>query len=85
MNNKHKKTLNLIFENPVRSKINREHIENLFIGLGAEIKEIKCSRVSIFLNENVAIFHRPHPEKETDKGVVKSVREFLRRNGVQPC
>ena len=28
--------------------------------------------------------HEPHPEKETDKGAVKSVREFLIKAGVEP-
>jgi hypothetical protein len=31
-----------------------------------------------------AVFHEPHPEKETDKGAVKSVREFLIKAGVEP-
>jgi hypothetical protein len=29
-----------------------------------------------------AVFHRPHPEKETNKGAVISVREFLIKIGV---
>lgn len=28
----------------------------------------------ILLNEEEAVFHRPHPQKETDKGAVVSVR-----------
>ena len=31
-----------------------------------------------------AIFHQPHPQRETDKGAVKSVREFLVQAGVAP-
>jgi hypothetical protein len=30
-----------------------------------------------------AVFHEPHPEKETDKGAVKSVREFLLKAGIE--
>ncbi|WP_363318184.1 hypothetical protein [Nostoc sp. NMS4] len=30
-----------------------------------------------------AIFHRPHPEKETDKGAVKSMRRFLTEAGIK--
>jgi hypothetical protein len=31
-----------------------------------------------------AVFHRPHPRKETDKGAIKSVRRFLEAAGVKP-
>jgi len=34
------------------------------------------------LNDIVAVFHRPHPQKETDKGALKSVRRFLINAGV---
>ncbi|WP_308189086.1 MULTISPECIES: type II toxin-antitoxin system HicA family toxin [Nostoc] len=30
-----------------------------------------------------ATFHRPHPEKETDKGAVKSMRRFLTEAGIK--
>lgn len=29
------------------------------------------------VSKNDIVFHRLHPEKETDKGAVKSVRRFL--------
>jgi len=31
-----------------------------------------------------AVFHRPHPQKETDRGVVVSMRRFLIEAGVEP-
>ncbi|WP_370867743.1 type II toxin-antitoxin system HicA family toxin [Brevundimonas sp.] len=31
-----------------------------------------------------AVFHRPHPQKETDKGALKSVRRFLTEAGHVP-
>ena len=31
-----------------------------------------------------AVFHRPHPRKETEKGAVKSVRRFLTKAGIVP-
>jgi hypothetical protein len=40
--------------------------------------------VRIALNEVRAVFHRPHPEKETDKGAVKSMRRFLVEAGIEP-
>jgi hypothetical protein len=56
-------------------------IENMLIALGAEITEGSGSRVRIFLGGVRAVFHRPHPQKETDKGAVKSVRRFLEAAG----
>ena len=77
MNKKHRQTLNLLFENPVRSNILWNDIEKLLIALGAELSEGRGSRIRIALNNVRAIFHRPHPGKETDKGAVVSMRRFL--------
>jgi len=48
------------------------------------MEERKGSRVAIELNDVVAIFHRPHPEKEIDKGAVASIRRFLKEVGLKP-
>lgn len=56
----------------------------LLDALGAEMSEGKGSRVRIVLNGIRMVFHRPHPQKETDKGAVKSVRRFLKTAGVKP-
>lgn len=82
MNNKHKKTLKSVFQNPVQSSIPWRDIESLLIGLGAIVEEAEGSRVTIELKGSVAVFHRPHPRKETDKGAVKSIRRFLLSAGV---
>ncbi|MBD2253994.1 type II toxin-antitoxin system HicA family toxin [Nostoc parmelioides] len=83
LNSKHQKTLDDIFENPVRSNIPWSDIESMLIALGAEVSEGRGSRVRIALNGVKATFHRPHPEKETDKGAVKSMRRFLTESGVK--
>lgn len=85
MNRKHQRTLEAIFSTPVRASINWQDIESLFNALGAKIEEGRGSRVRILLNEEEAVFHRPHPQKETDKGAVVSVRRFLENAGVKPC
>ncbi len=36
----------------------------------------------IALNGVRAVFHRPHPQSETDKGAVVSMRRFLKEAGV---
>ena len=82
MNAKQKKTLQDIFHNPVKSSILWSDVESLFRAYGAHIEEGSGSRVCIMLNDIVAVFHRPHPHKETDKGVVKSARRFLINAGV---
>ena len=81
LNSKQKKTFESIFSTPVRSDIYWADIESLFIALGAIITQRKGSRVGVRLRGERAVFHEPHPERVTDKGAVKSVREFLENAG----
>ena len=85
MNSKQKKTLKSIFEDPLKSDVDWNSVEKLFIALGAEVTEGNGSRVRVALNDIRAIFHRPHPQRETDRGALKSVRRFLIEAGVKPC
>lgn len=80
----HRKTLQAIFEDPVRSNIPWSDVEKLLLALGGEISEARGSRVRVFLSGVRAVFHRPHPRKETDKGAMKSVRRFLLEAGFKP-
>ena len=82
MNAKHKKVLRNIFETPINASIVWKDIETLLIALGAELSEGRGSRVRISLNGVRAVFHRPHPKKETDKGAVVSMRRLLKEAGV---
>lgn len=82
MNNRQRQTLDKIFERPERSDISWSDIESLFKALGAKISEGRGSRVRVALNDVRAVFHRPHPDRLTDKGTVKSVRRFLHEAGV---
>jgi hypothetical protein len=84
MNSKHQNTFAAIFKDPVRSNLLWSDIEALFVALGGEVTEGNGSRVRVVLNGVRAVFHRPHPEKETDKGAVKSVRRFLKEAEVTP-
>ncbi|MFN0196987.1 MAG: type II toxin-antitoxin system HicA family toxin [Planctomycetaceae bacterium] len=84
MGPKHRQTLRAIFQNPVRSNIPWREIESMLEAAGAEISEGAGSRVRIALNGIRAVFHRPHPQKETDKGAVKSMRRFLTEAKVMP-
>lgn len=84
MNSRNRRTLESIFADPVRSDVVWTDIETLFLALGAEISEGRGSRVRVSLNGCLAVFHRPHPQKETDKGALKSVRRYLMNAGVKP-
>jgi hypothetical protein len=84
MNQKHRSMLEAVFDDPVRSNIAWRDIEAMLEAAGAEITEGRGSRVRIALNGVRAVFHRPHPQKETDKGAVRSMRRFLTEAGVTP-
>lgn len=82
LGNRPRKTLENLFKNPIRSDIEWTEIENLLRALGAEIQEGRGSRVRMYLNGVRAVFHRPHPKKETDKGAIKSMRRLMIEAGV---
>jgi hypothetical protein len=84
MNSKHKKTLENIFKKPALSEILWKDVEALFRILGAEVSEGRGSRVRVSLGGVDAVFHRPHPAKETNRGAIESVRIFLENAGVKP-
>ncbi|WP_305782259.1 type II toxin-antitoxin system HicA family toxin [Acidisphaera sp. S103] len=59
-------------------------MEAMLVACGAEVSEGNGSRVRVALNGIRAVFHRPYPQKETDRGAVKSVRRFLVEAEVKP-
>ena len=83
MNKRNIRTYREIYEKPLRSDIPWTDIESLFTALGADISEGSGSRVRVELNGVRAVFHRPHPEKETDRGAVKAVQQFLNNAGIK--
>lgn len=84
LSKKHRATLEAVFADPVRAGIAWRDIEALLVACGAEISEGQGSRVRVALNGIRAVFHRPHPQKETDKGAVKSVRRLLTEAEIEP-
>ncbi len=80
---RHQSTLKAIYAKPVQAGIVCKDIEALLEALGAELSEGNGSRIRIALNGRRAVFHRPHPRKETDKGAVVSMRRFLEEAGVR--
>ena len=81
---RHQRTLEAIFAEPVRATVPWADIEGLLVALGAAVSEGRGSRVRICLNGVDAVFHRPHPRQEMDKGALKSVRRFMREAGIAP-
>jgi predicted ABC-type transport system involved in lysophospholipase L1 biosynthesis ATPase subunit len=81
---RHEKTLRAVFADPVRAGIDWSGVESMLRHYGAQISQGEGSRVRIAVNGVRAVFHRPHPQKETDKGAVKSMRRFLIEAGVMP-
>ena len=75
--------LDQIFQEPVPSDILWRDGESLLGALGGEVSEGKGSRVRICLNGMRAVFHRLHPQKDTDRGTVRSVRRSPRETGVK--
>lgn len=83
MNNKHKKTLALIYKHPIPSNIRWSDIESLFRALGGRLTEGTGSMVEVTLHDEWKVFHRPHPQKEASKKTIKYVRIFLEITGVR--
>ena len=84
MNRRQRRTLDAVFEEPVRADLAWRDIEALLRAVGAELTPGAGSRVRIALQGVRAVFHRPHPRKETDRGAVRAVRRFLSEAGVTP-
>ncbi len=83
MKSKHLKVIQTVLKLPSQSGIVWSEIESAFIAIGAEVTEGNGSRVRVKLNGVRAVFHRPHPRKEADKGAIASVRRFLLEAGVE--
>ena len=65
-----------------RANIPWPDIEKMLRHYGANLSEGRGSRVRIALNGIRAVFHRPHPQKETDRGAVAAMRRFLVEAGL---
>ncbi len=84
MYSKQRATLKKIFDTPTRTDIDWSAIESLFEALGAVMKGTGGSRVGVKLGGRYAVFHRPHPQPNIDKGTVERVRDFLEKAGARP-
>ena len=84
MNSKQKDTLRAIFEKPTRADIRWAEIVSLLKALGAEIEQGRGSRTGVALKGKRAVYHQPHPKPVAKKGLVDSVRAFLKSVEIEP-
>lgn len=83
MNSRHRRTLEAIFDTPVRSDIRWSAVESLVRALGGQVKRREGSRAAFILNGRTAVFHRPHPRPVAKKWTIRDVRDFLELAGVK--
>lgn len=81
---KHERTLEGVFAEPMRDDLVWTDVVGMLEHRGATVAAGRGSRVHIVLNGVRAVFHRPHPGKDTKRGALSAVRDFLMEAGVQP-
>ncbi len=84
MNSKHRKTLALIFKNPVPANILFDDVVALIISLGGLLVEGAGSRVQLRLNKSKITLHKPHPGKEIKRDAVRDIKNWLERLDITP-
>jgi hypothetical protein len=84
MNNRHRKTLEAVFSDPVSGTLEWSALESLLIAAGCNIIEGNGSRVRFEKSGEIETFHRPHPAKEAKRYQVRAARAYLIRLGVTP-
>lgn len=84
MNSKHRRTLEVVFIDPVSGTLAWADVESLRVAAGARVLEGSGSRVRFVWGDEVETFHRPHPAKEAKRYQLREARGFLQRIGVVP-
>lgn len=81
MNNKQKKIVKRLFDNPIKKNIKWTEIENLINGLAGQIIQGNGSRVRIVLGLQSLNIHTPHPHKELKPYQIRAIRQLLLEQG----
>ena len=84
MNSKQRKTLEVIFADPINGNLEWSLIESLLKAVGCRVIEGAGSSVTFEKDGKRAYFHRPHPERQALRYRIRDTREFLRLIGVTP-
>lgn len=84
MATKHVRCLVAVFERPTRANLVWAEVEQMLRYFGARIEEKAGSAIGIELNGQVAVFHRPHPQKEAKRYAIRALCDFLTTAGLAP-
>jgi hypothetical protein len=84
LNSRCRKTLASLFRQPLPRALKWADIEALLLAAGCRVVEGAGSRVRFEKDGHIAIFHRPHPEKEAKRYQVRAARDFLELIGIRP-
>ena len=84
MNTQQRKTLGLVFANPVNGNLEWRKIESLLLAVGCVRTEGAGSSVAFSHSGVTVYFHRPHPQREALRYRVSDARKFLEMIGVTP-
>ena len=82
LNNKQKKTLEKLQTKPVLNNIKFNEVDKLLIALNCKRAESKGSAIIFSLDGKHLSIHKPHPNNEILKYVVKNIQGFLKETGV---
>ena len=75
---RHRTLLAAILSPSPPSTLRWAEVEAMLTHFGALISERAGSRIAVSLNGRIAVFHRPHPQKEASRTMVRAVRAFCR-------
>lgn len=81
---KHVQTLVRVFATTTPSALGWGEVEAMLRAYGATLAEGRGSRIRVESRGVRAVFRRPHPSKELDRGAFASLRRFLEHAGVTP-
>ena len=84
MGSRHERTLRQVFEEPTPANLLWSDIEKMFRYFDGHLEERAGSRVAVELNGRFSVFHRPHPQKEAKRHLVRAVRDFCIEAGLTP-
>lgn len=77
MNNKQRKILDKIMTTPVLANIKFDDIVSCLKSMGYEYQEREGSRVAFIIKDEELPLHKPHPQKEIKKYVVRNLQKFI--------
>lgn len=78
MNNKHRKTFKRLMTKPILANIRFDDVDKLLIKMGYERLEREGSRVAYGIGDDEIVIHKPHPNNEIKKYVIKKLQDFIK-------